>query len=131
MQANRYSIGVSLHNLTCRCRFCGYILSYSREDVGLDARCPQCAQTIRYPGKLASVATIVRTRRQDAFGWTLELLGFSCMFILFPFGPLAGAIALYFGWRRSNVLLCGHCHAVVPRPDLEGCSSCRTKFSSD
>src|ERR1051325_8636636 len=77
---------VSTQTLTCRCRFCGYVLCYSRDDIGMDAQCPQCRQTLRLPGKLSLVATIIRRREKDQLAIAVEIIGFLCMFFAFPWG---------------------------------------------
>lgn len=117
--------------LTCRCRFCGYNICYSRDNVGADARCSNCGETIRLPGKLATVATIHRIRRKDRVGLSLEIGGFIVMFFLFPWGMLAGAVTVFFGWRRSTVLVCSNCHSVVANRLQEQCVGCKSKFGSE
>jgi hypothetical protein len=122
---------LSSDTLTCRCRFCGYILSYPKEDIGMDAHCLQCGQSFRLPGKLATVSTIIRRRQKNPLGIGLEILGFICMFFLPPLGFIAGAILIVVGWRRSNILLCENCGNRLSRRGLESCPKCRCKFTED
>jgi hypothetical protein len=97
----------------------------------MDARCSNCGQTIRLPGRLATVATI-RTRRQtDRLGVGFEIIGFISMFILFPWGFFVGAGLVYFGWRKSNAFVCSSCGGRVKNRQVESCPNCRAKFSSD
>src|SRR5687768_230459 len=117
--------------LTCRCRHCGYTLCYSRDDVGSDARCSSCNQTIRLPGKLDTVAAIRRVRRNDRTGLGLEILGFLMMFFLFPWGLFIGALIVFFGWRKSTVLVCSNCHSLVTDRQQEQCTGCKSKFGSE
>jgi hypothetical protein len=99
--------------------------------VGADARCSNCGETIRLPGKLETVAAIHRIRRNDRTGLALEILGFVTMLFLFPWGLFAGAAIVYFGWRKSTVLVCSNCHSVVADQQQEKCTGCRSKFGSD
>jgi hypothetical protein len=122
---------LSSATLTCRCRFCGYILSYLKEDAGADANCPQCGQSFRLPGKLATVSTIIRRRQKNPVGLGMEIGGFVCMFLVPPWGFFVGGILIVAGWRRSNILLCENCGTRVLRHDLESCPNCRSKFSQD
>jgi hypothetical protein len=120
---------LSSATLTCRCRFCGYILCYPKEDVGTDAHCPQCGQSIRLPGKLASVSTIIRRRQKNPLGIGLEILGFISMFFLPPWGLIGGGVLITIGWRRSNILICENCGTRLRSRDLESCLKCRCKFT--
>ena len=116
--------------LNCRCRFCGYNLSYPRENIGCDARCPQCAQTIRLPGELSPVATIQSGRHHDLMGLAFEIGGFVCMFLFFPWGIIVGAALVYVGWRKSTAHKCSNCAAPV-RPKAEKCPRCQSRFTTD
>jgi hypothetical protein len=97
----------------------------------MDARCPQCGQTIRLPGKLATVATLVRERRKDPLGIGLEVIGFVAMFFFFPWGMLIGAVVVFLGWRKSTALLCGNCRARVKRRSAEKCPECKVPFGTE
>jgi len=122
---------LSSATLTCRCRFCGYILCYPKEDVGTDAHCPQCSQSFRLPGKLATFSTIIRRREKNTLGIGLEILGFVCMFFFPPWGFIAGTLLIVVGWRRCNILLCENCGNRLWRRGLESCPKCRSKFTED
>jgi hypothetical protein len=122
---------LSSATFTCRCRFCGYILCYQKEDVGTDAHCPQCGQSLRLPGKLATVSTIIRRRQKDPLGIGLEILGFVCMFFVPPWGFIVGTVLIIVGWRRSHILLCENCGARLPHRDLESCPNCRCRFTEE
>jgi predicted Zn-ribbon and HTH transcriptional regulator len=117
--------------MTCQCRYCGYTICYSLDDVGHDARCSRCGQTIRLPGKLASIATLKRIRQKDIKGIGMELGGFALMFFLFPWGFVAGGTLLYFGWRKSTALVCSNCGNMVKDKDVSNCNKCRSSFSMD
>ncbi|MGZ8939482.1 MAG: hypothetical protein ACXW32_09760 [Limisphaerales bacterium] len=99
--------------------------------MGADARCSNCGQTIRLPGKLETVAAIRRARRMDRAGLAMELGGFAAMFFYFPFGMIAGATLLFFGWRKTNALVCSNCHTIVLSRKVTKCPGCRSKFGSD
>ena len=122
---------VDLGCLTCRCRFCGNILSYARHDIGTDARCPTCGQVVRLPGPLQKVGTIERRRSWDPLGTSMEVAGFVLMFFLFPWGFAAGIVLLILGWRRCNKLVCSGYARPLPHSRLERCPHCRASFSSD
>jgi hypothetical protein len=122
---------LSSETLTCRCRYCGYTISYLKADVGANANCPQCGQLFRLPGKLATIATIVRQRQKNPLGLGLEVIGFICMFFFVPWGFLVGVILVITGWRRTNALICSNCSARVPNRTTESCPGCRCKFSAD
>lgn len=122
---------MSSETLTCRCRYCGYQLSYPKADVGADANCPQCRQLFRLPGKLAPVATIVRRRQKNSLGLGLEIIGFVAMFFLFPWGLLAGIALVITGWRRSNILVCSSCSSRIADRTPETCPGCKSKFGSE
>lgn len=115
----------------CRCRHCGYQISYTSDNVGADIDCSNCLQTIRLPGKLETVAAIRRARRADRAGLAMEIGGFASMFFLFPYGMIAGATLVYFGWRKTNALVCSNCHTIVSKRTVEKCPGCRSKFSSE
>ena len=117
--------------LTCRCRHCGYAICYSREDVGHDARCGGCGQSVRLPGKLAAVAVLQRSRCKNPQGLALELAGFALMFFVFPWGLIAGAIVVYLGWRKSTALICSNCSRIVARRSVAECPACKSKFGSE
>ena len=97
----------------------------------MDAHCSQCGQTIRLAGRLASVTTIISRRHRNPAGIGLELLGFGCMFFVFPWGMIVGAAIVYAGWRKSNVLLCGNCGARVSSTALDKCPACKAGFTTD
>ena len=115
----------------CRCRHCGYQIAYTSDNVGADARCPNCGNTIRYPGKLETLAAIRRARRSDRLGLALELGGFTSMFFFFPYGFIAGATLVYFGWRKTNALVCGNCNMIVPSRQTAKCPGCKSRFGSE
>ena len=115
----------------CRCRHCGYQIAYTSDNVGADARCPSCGDTVRLPGKLETVAAIRRTRRTDRTGLAMEIGGFASMFFLFPYGLIAGATLLFFGWRKTNALTCSNCNVVLPSRTLPKCPGCKSKFGSE
>jgi Zn finger protein HypA/HybF involved in hydrogenase expression len=115
----------------CRCRHCGYQIAYTSENVGADANCPNCGQTVRLPGKLETVAAIRRARRTDRAGLAMEIGGFAAMFFYFPFGMIAGATLVFFGWRKTNALVCSNCNTVLPSRKLPKCPGCKSKFGSD
>ena len=115
----------------CRCRHCGYQIAYTSDNVGADARCPNCGNTIRYPGKLETLAGIRRARRSDRLGLALELGGFTSMFFFFPYGFIAGATLVYFGWRKTNALVCSNCNMIVPSRQTAKCPGCKSRFGSE
>ncbi len=94
----------------------------------MDARCPQCAQTIRLPGKLAAVATIITRRQKNLLGIGLEAAGFVSMAFFFPWGMLVGAALVFVGWKKSRALLCSNCGARVRHPSVEKCPQCHSGF---
>jgi|SRR6059058_3420323 hypothetical protein len=114
--------------MTCNCRFCGYIVCYSVEDIGREIPCSRCSQYIRLPGKLVEIATLKRMRRKDNAGIAMEIGGFLLMFILFPWGFMAGVTVLYFGWRKSTALMCSACGTVVHDNTTGSCPKCRSNF---
>lgn len=115
----------------CRCRHCGYQIAYTSDNVGADARCPNCGNTIRYPGKLETVAAIQRARRTDHLGLAMEIGGFASMFFLFPYGIIVGATLVYFGWRKNSMLICSNCHSVIPSRQSTKCPGCKSRFGSE
>jgi phage FluMu protein Com len=123
--------GVHASVYNCRCRHCGYQIAYSSDNVGTDARCPSCGNTVRLPGKLETVAAIRRSRRMDRLGLAMEIGGFASMFFLFPYGMIAGATLVYFGWRKTNALVCSNCNTLVPTRSTPKCSGCKSKFGSE
>lgn len=117
-------------SLSCRCRYCGFVISYSADDVGCDARCPQCGQDVRLPGKLSKVATILPSRKYEPVGLACEIGGFICMFLFFPWGAIVGAALVGVGWRKSNTFRCSSCGATVKKDALR-CSRCKSHFAED
>ena len=97
----------------------------------MDAKCPRCAQTIRLPGKLSSLATIRTARQKEPLGLALEIGGFIAMFFFFPWGILLGLILVFLGWRKSNRLVCSNCGTILKSRTAETCPACRSKFSSE
>ena len=116
---------------TCRCRHCGFAICYSREDVGHDARCPGCGDSVRLPGKLTAVALINRVRRKNPQGLALELAGFAMMFFVFPWGMVFGSGVVYMGWRKSTSLVCSSCGGEVKERGLAKCPACKSNFGSE
>ena len=106
-------------------------MSYTSDNVGADARCTNCGQTIRLPGKLDTVAAIHRARRMDRRGLAMEIGGFVMMFFLFPWGMICGAVLVFFGWQKTNALVCSNCHTIVPARKAESCPGCRSRFGLD
>ncbi|HEX7861339.1 MAG TPA: hypothetical protein VF773_13485 [Verrucomicrobiae bacterium] len=115
----------------CRCRHCGYQIAYTSDNVGADANCPNCRNIIRYPGKLETVAAVRRSRNWNRSGLAMELGGFASMFFFFPFGMIAGATLVYFGWRKSNSLVCSNCNTIVSSRQSLKCPGCKSKFGSE
>jgi hypothetical protein len=106
-------------------------MCYSHDDIGHDAHCSGCGQTIRFPGKLASVAVIQRARRRNRAGLALEIAGFLPMPFFFPWGLIVGATVVYLGWKKSSMLVCSNCNISVQDQTLAECPGCRAKFGSD
>lgn len=120
-----------MRTLTCRCRYCAYVICHSPDEIGLDARCPRCGQTIRLPGNLATVTSIRRVRKNEPVGVALELLGFASAFVLFPYGLIVAPGLLYMGWRKTNRLVCANCGSAVASKAAESCPGCKAKFSGE
>jgi hypothetical protein len=106
-------------------------MCYTREDIGHDARCSGCGQTVRLPGKLTSVALAQRSRRKNRAGLALEIGGFLPMPFFFPWGMILGAVIVYFGWRKSTMLVCSNCDTPLTEASLTECPACRSKFGSE
>jgi hypothetical protein len=107
------------------------MICYAAADVGYEARCPQCGQSVRLPGELARVAAIKRVRSLDLAGIALEAGGFLCMFFFPPWGLIAGAALIFLGWRKCHSLVCTNCGAKVRDRNAEKCQACRTPFGRE
>ena len=116
---------------TCRCRYCGHDVSYSRVDAGRDIPCPRCSQSIRLPGKLATISAVESARIKDPLGLALEAGGFGLMFFFFPWGLFAGLALVVLGWKRCSGWVCGNCRARVKARWAEVCPQCKSKFGAD
>jgi RNA polymerase subunit RPABC4/transcription elongation factor Spt4 len=99
--------------------------------VGADARCPNCGQTIRFPGRLETVAAIRRSRRPDRLGLAMEIGGFAAMFFFPPYGLIVGVALVCLGWRKTNLLVCSNCNVIVPSRKVPKCPGCKSKFGSE
>jgi len=117
--------------MTCNCRYCGFLVCYTVEDIGRDIECSRCSQTIRLPGKLASIAALKRARRKDPVGLSMEIGGFLLVPFLFPWGLVAGATVIYFGWRRSTMLACSNCGTEIKDKTASNCPKCKSHFGSE
>ncbi len=106
-------------------------MCYTREDVGHDARCSSCGQTIKLPGKLASVAVVRSARRGNRAGLAMEIGGFLPMPFFFPWGMILGAAIVYMGWRKSTSFVCSNCGTPLQNRGQSECGGCRSKFSSE
>jgi hypothetical protein len=106
-------------------------MCYTREDIGHDARCSGCGQTIRLPGRLAAVAVVRSARRGNRAGLAMEIGGFLPMPFFFPWGMILGAAIVYLGWRKSTMLVCSNCNTPLTNRTAGECSGCRSKFSSE
>jgi hypothetical protein len=106
-------------------------MCYTREDIGHDARCTGCGQNVRLPGRLAAVAVARSARRGNRAGLAMELGGFLPMPFFFPWGMIVGAVIVYFGWRKSTMLICSNCNTPLSDRAQSECGGCRSKFSSE
>jgi hypothetical protein len=61
----------------------------------------------------------------------MELGGFATMFFFPPYGIIAGMTLVYFGWRKTNALVCSNCHTFVGSRTVTKCPGCKSKFGSE
>ncbi len=93
-------------------------------DVGLQINCPRCRKEITLPGRLQTVATKNRSRKNTPAGIALEILGFFLL-MFYPIGTIIGVPVIYAGWRKSNYWSCSNCGHPLKSKEARSCSHCR------